>query len=151
MDGRKHHLTLEDESRRYFIVSSFGLLLGGSITIQVSDVRACACLCVGGCVAPFLSPSLPLSLSLPIYLSISRCADVPRLCPPPLHARFVWSQVALKKPAEAVGFTVHRDLEAAIEYTMDMQDTCIFAEDALIDANAMRFPFSMDADDQYTG
>lgn len=96
VDGRKHHLTLEDESRRYFIVSSFGLLLGGSITIQVSDV-------------------------------------------------------ALKKPAEAVGFTVHRDLEAAIEYTMDMQDTCIFAEDALIDANAMRFPFSMDADDQYTG
>ena len=118
----------------------------------------CVCVLVGGCVAPFLSPSLPppslslsLSISISISISISRCADVPRLCPPPLHARFVWSQVALKKPAEAVGFTVHRDLEAAIEYTMDMQDTCIFAEDALIDANAMRFPFSMDADDQYTG
>ncbi len=31
-------LTLQDESRPYFVVSSFGLLQGGSITLQLKDV-----------------------------------------------------------------------------------------------------------------
>ncbi|EGD75253.1 hypothetical protein PTSG_12506 [Salpingoeca rosetta] len=96
VNARIHHLELKDESRRYFIISSFGLLQGGSITIQVSDVH-------------------------------------------------------LKKPVEAVGFTVHRNMEAAIEYTMDMQDTCIFSDDAIVDERSMRFPFTISDTDQYTG
>eukprot|EP00043_Microstomoeca_roanoka_P007999 m.77252 g.77252 ORF g.77252 m.77252 type:complete len:497 (+) comp14058_c0_seq2:492-1982(+) len=96
VSARKHHLELQGEGRRYFIVSSFGLLYGGSITIQVS-------------------------------------------------------QVNIKKPLEAIGFTVHRSLEAAIEYTLDMQETCIFSESAIVDESSMRFPFSVDSDGQFLG
>lgn len=36
--ARKHSLELRHEARRYFIVSSFGLLRGGTITLQVANV-----------------------------------------------------------------------------------------------------------------
>jgi len=37
--GRRQTLTLTNEKRAYFIVSSFGLLQGGTITISLSHVR----------------------------------------------------------------------------------------------------------------
>jgi len=34
----KHSLILEEEHRRFFIISSFGLMRGGSVTVNVSAV-----------------------------------------------------------------------------------------------------------------
>jgi hypothetical protein len=35
--ARKHELVLRNEARNFFIVSSFGLLQGGSINVQVAN------------------------------------------------------------------------------------------------------------------
>ncbi len=38
VDGRKHELMLNNEKREYFIVSTFGLLQGGVISLSIEDV-----------------------------------------------------------------------------------------------------------------
>lgn len=136
--GLKHNLALEDEHRSFFIVSSFGLLKGGSVTVNVSAFETRHKLDRIG-FSLHRSPEESTEYDLVSSpLGRRRRAVFARCCSPSVAVRdvHVWPVASLTQ----------RDglcLSGAIQNQVEGSD-CIFEEAALADLDTMRIEMCSD-------